>query len=160
MKNLTELQQELVAAQAAVDKETNPAKKAEKQTLVDTIQGDIDNFVEPDPKAPLIVNADDAPKTIKTYQETFAGYRIIIPKSGTNMGRTMYVINGTHWTETEPPASANVVSLQDVDVDGVTYTNVVGFGRKSDFLTIEQQFMLASKYANVPADVMLSILSK
>jgi hypothetical protein len=55
----------------------------------------------------------------------------VVPKKGTNAGRTMFVINGKHWSRTEPSSQDTHLVLEDVDVDGNTYTNVIGFSRDS-----------------------------
>ena len=53
----------------------------------------------------------------------------VIPSKGTNAGKQMYVINGEHWSKNEPQSEDTHVCLEDVEVDGNTYTNVVGFSR-------------------------------
>ena len=51
----------------------------------------------------------------------------IIPSKGSNAGKTMFVINNKHWSRTEPQRTDTHVCLEDAEVDGKTYTNVVGF---------------------------------
>jgi hypothetical protein len=53
----------------------------------------------------------------------------VVPTKGTNAGRTMYVINGKFWARAEPSAQDTHVVLEDVEVDGKTYTNVLGYSR-------------------------------
>ena len=53
----------------------------------------------------------------------------VIPKTGTNAGLQMFVINGKYWSRVEPSTSDTHVCLEDVDVSGKTYTNVVGYSR-------------------------------
>ena len=53
----------------------------------------------------------------------------VVPTKGTNAGRTMYVINGKFWARAEPSAQDTHVVLEDVEVDGKTYTNVIGYSR-------------------------------
>ena len=55
----------------------------------------------------------------------------VIPTKGTNAGKTMFVINGKHWSKTEPTRQDTHVCLEDVEVDGTTYVNVVGFSQDS-----------------------------
>lgn len=55
----------------------------------------------------------------------------IIPSKGTNAGKQMFVINGKHWSKTEPAKTDTHVCLEDVEVDGKPYVNVVGFSQDS-----------------------------
>jgi hypothetical protein len=55
----------------------------------------------------------------------------VTPKTGTNAGKQMFVINAKHWSKTEPKAEDTHVCLEDALVDGKTYTNVVGFSKDS-----------------------------
>lgn len=51
----------------------------------------------------------------------------VVPTKGSNTGKQMFVINGKYWSRSEPKVSDTHVVLEDVEVDGKTYTNVVGF---------------------------------
>ena len=53
----------------------------------------------------------------------------VVPSKGTNAGKQMYVINGIYWAKAEPKSQDTHVCLEDVDVDGKTYTNVVGYSQ-------------------------------
>lgn len=53
----------------------------------------------------------------------------VIPSKGSNAGKQMYVINGKHWAKVEPKPQDTHVCLEDVDVEGTTYTNVVGYSQ-------------------------------
>lgn len=51
----------------------------------------------------------------------------VVPNKGSNAGTTMHVINGVHWSKIEPTREHTHVCLEDVEVDGKKYTNVIGF---------------------------------
>ena len=53
----------------------------------------------------------------------------VIPTKGTNAGKQMFVINGKHWSKSEPSKTDTHVCLEDVEVGDATYTNVVGFSQ-------------------------------
>jgi hypothetical protein len=55
----------------------------------------------------------------------------VIPSKGTNAGKQMFVINGKHWSRTEPSQTDTHVCLEDVEVEGKPYVNVVGFSQDS-----------------------------
>ena len=68
----------------------------------------------------------------------------IIPTSGSNAGRQMYVINGTHWTRQEPQPTHNTLVLQYTSwkaKDGSTAFgwNVQGTNVDAFSLTIDQK---------------------
>ena len=76
------------------------------------------------------------------YQELIKSVTTSVPSRGSNAGKTMYVINGKHWSKVEPTAADTHICLEEVtkpvttvDASGnsVTvaqkYTNVVGFGQ-------------------------------
>ena len=65
------------------------------------------------------------------YLQLIQSVNPIIPSKGTNAGKQMFVINGKHWSRTEPNTTDTHVCLEDVDVDGTTYTNVIGFSQDS-----------------------------
>lgn len=65
------------------------------------------------------------------YLELINSVNPVVPQRGTNAGKTMYVINGKRWSKTEPTSQDTHVVLEDVEVDGKTYTNVTGFSRDS-----------------------------
>lgn len=69
----------------------------------------------------------------------------IIPSKGTNAGKQMFVINGKHWSKTEPSKTDTHVCLEDVDVDGKTYTNVVGFSQDSR-MTIQDKISILTQH--------------
>lgn len=51
----------------------------------------------------------------------------ITPSKGSNAGRQMFLINSKHWSRIEPKHTDTHVCLEDVEVEGKSYTNVVGF---------------------------------
>ena len=53
----------------------------------------------------------------------------VIPNKGSNAGKQMFVINGKYWAKAEPSTADTHVCLEEVEVDGKTYTNVVGYSR-------------------------------
>lgn len=55
----------------------------------------------------------------------------VVPSKGTNAGKQMFIINGKYWSKTEPTNSDTHVCLENVEVDGNNYTNVVGFSQDS-----------------------------
>ena len=64
----------------------------------------------------------------------------IVPTKGTNAGKTMFVINGKHWSKTEPSRADTHVCLEDTtpNADGVVYVNVVGFSQDTR-MSIDQK---------------------
>ena len=70
----------------------------------------------------------------------------IIPTKGTNAGKTMFVINGKHWSKTEPSRDETHVCLEDTapDANGTVYTNVVGFSKDSRMSINEKIALLTS----------------
>ena len=69
----------------------------------------------------------------------------IVPSKGSNAGKSMYVINGTHWSRTEPKPTDTHVCLEDVDVDGKTFTNVTGFSADVR-MTISDKIAILTKH--------------
>jgi len=70
----------------------------------------------------------------------------VVPSKGSNAGKQMFVINGKHWSKTEPAKDDTHVCLEDVEVVVTpaveatdttpavaavtkTYTNVTGFSK-------------------------------
>ena len=53
----------------------------------------------------------------------------VTPSKGSNAGKQMYIINGKHWAKVEPKPADTHVCLEEVDVDGKTYINVVGYSQ-------------------------------
>lgn len=55
----------------------------------------------------------------------------VTPTKGTNAGKQMYVINGEHWSRTEPKPNDTHVCLEEVEGTGAyagkKFMNVVGF---------------------------------
>jgi hypothetical protein len=78
------------------------------------------------------------------YLQLIQSVNPIIPSKGTNAGKQMFVINGKHWSKTEPNKTDTHVCLEDVDVDGTTYTNVIGFSQDSR-MSIESKLALLDK---------------
>jgi hypothetical protein len=77
----------------------------------------------------------------------------VIPSKGTNAGKQMFVINGKHWSKTEPSREETHVCLEDVEVitkddkgkDVKTnYTNVIGFSKDSRMSINEKIALLTS----------------
>lgn len=70
----------------------------------------------------------------------------IIPTKGTNAGKQMFVINGKHWSKTEPARTDTHVCLEDTtpDSNGVVYTNVIGFSQDSRMSINEKIALLTS----------------
>lgn len=84
--------------------------------------------------------------------ELRTGYAVLItsvnptvPTKGTNAGRQMYIINGEYWSRSEPQDSDTHVVLDDVDVKGKTYTNVVGFSKDSR-MSIDKKIALLTAH--------------
>lgn len=76
--------------------------------------------------------------------ELIQSVNAIIPTKGANAGKQMFVINGKHWSKTEPSREETHVCLEDVEVDGKTYTNVVGFSKDSRMSINEKIALLTS----------------
>jgi hypothetical protein len=70
----------------------------------------------------------------------------IIPTKGTNAGKQMFVINGKHWSKTEPARTDTHVCLEDTEPDdnGKTYVNVIGFSQDSRMSINEKIALLTS----------------
>jgi hypothetical protein len=55
----------------------------------------------------------------------------VIPTKGTNAGKQMFVINGLHWSKSEPKPNDTHVCLEEVQGTGENadkkFINVVGF---------------------------------
>jgi hypothetical protein len=60
-------------------------------------------------------------------KELIVSVNPVIPNKGSNAGKQMFVINGIHWSRTEPKLNDTHVVTEEVTVEGVKYTNVVGF---------------------------------
>jgi hypothetical protein len=69
----------------------------------------------------------------------------VVPSKGSNAGRQMFVINGKHWSRTEPSTTDTHVCLEDADVDGKTYTNVVGYSRDAR-MTIQAKIAMVTEH--------------
>ncbi len=69
----------------------------------------------------------------------------VIPSKGTNAGKQMFVINGKYWSKSEPSKTDTHVCLEDVDVEGTTYTNVVGFSQDSR-MTIQDKIAILTQH--------------
>lgn len=91
-------------------------------------------------------------------QELIQSVSTVIPAKGSNAGKTMYVINGKHWSKVEPTAADTHICLEEVtkpittvDASGnsVTvaqkYTNVVGFS-KDTRMSIQQKAAFVTSY--------------
>jgi hypothetical protein len=75
----------------------------------------------------------------------------IIPTTGANAGRQMYVINGTHWTRQEPLPTHNTVVLQYTSWTGKDGKeafgwNVQGTNVDAYSLTIDQKIAKVTAY--------------
>lgn len=71
----------------------------------------------------------------------------VVPSKGHNAGRTMYVINGKHWSRTEPTKQDTHVCLVDSeekDADGKPYLNVAGFSQDTR-MDINTKFAMITK---------------
>ncbi len=57
----------------------------------------------------------------------------VIPSKGTDSGKQMYLINGTHWSKQKPEDTDTHVVLEEVqgegEYEGKTFINVVGFSK-------------------------------
>jgi hypothetical protein len=71
----------------------------------------------------------------------------VIPSKGSNAGKQMFIINGKHWSKTEPQSTDTHVCLEDVEVEGKTYTNVTGFSKDSRMSIQEKINLLTSNDA-------------
>lgn len=69
----------------------------------------------------------------------------IVPSKGTNAGKTMFVINGVHWSRTEPKREDTHVNLEAVNVDGVDYINVIGFSMDTR-MSIQDKIKLVTEH--------------
>lgn len=67
----------------------------------------------------------------------------VIPTKGSNAGREMCVINDEYWSRTAPKPGQIFMFLKDVEVDGVTYENIAGFGAEN--LTYEEKIKIVAK---------------
>ena len=79
------------------------------------------------------------------YLELIRSVNPVVPQKGTNAGKMMYVINGNRWSKSEPTSQDTHVVLEDVEVDGRTYTNVTGFSRDSR-MDIHSKIKLLTDY--------------
>jgi hypothetical protein len=59
--------------------------------------------------------------------EAIVSVNPVIPTKGHNAGKQMFVINGKHWSKTEPTREHTHVVLEEVEKEGKKYLNVTGF---------------------------------
>ena len=59
----------------------------------------------------------------------------VVPSKGSNAGKSMFVINGQHWSKNEPQRSDTHVCLETVEGEGEhegkEFVNVIGFSQDS-----------------------------
>ena len=77
---------------------------------------------------------------ISTVQE-------LTPKKGTNAGKKMYLVNGTHWVKSGPTNVDTHICTEEVTKDGKTYTNVVGFSTDTRMLVQDKLSIIISNPA-------------
>lgn len=70
----------------------------------------------------------------------------VIPSKGSNAGKQMFVVNGKHWSRTEPAKTDTHVCLEDTEPNenNVVYTNVIGFSQDSRMSINEKIALLTS----------------
>ena len=73
----------------------------------------------------------------------------VTPSKGSNAGRAMFVINGKHWSQTEPKRTDTHVCLEEVDGTGdhkgKKFINVIGFSTDTR-ATISDKIKLVTEH--------------
>ncbi len=80
----------------------------------------------------------------------------VIPSTGSNAGKKMYVINGVHWSRHKPKDTDNTIVLEFATWNGGSGWNVRGFNNDARVLSLDAKI---SKLKEHEADYSLAIAS-
>ena len=81
----------------------------------------------------------------------------VVPSTGTNAGKQMFVINGEHWSKTEPKPTDTHICLESVEKDGKTYQNVVGFSSDTR-MSVDQKIKVLISHDAAYANAIATLL--
>ena len=120
--------------------ETTPANE---QLPESTASANVDNGIEL-PKDDVEPRAESRFKVGDIKTEIIRTCVEIIPRSGTNAGKQMYLVNGKHWSRHAPSDTHNTIVLEYAEWTNADNTigggfNVVGFNTDSRTLTIDEK---------------------
>jgi len=93
-------------------------------------------------EAPIVI-ATEEPRAESRFKvgaiktETIRTCVEVIPSTGSNAGKTMYVINGSHWSRFKPKDTDNTIVLEYATWDGGSGWNVSGFNNDARVLSID-----------------------
>lgn len=92
-----------------------------------------------------LTNTTSTTKVLKSTRELITSVASAVPSKGTNAGKQMFVINGKYWSKTEPKQNETHVCLNEVEVNGKNYTNVVGFTSDTR-MTIDEKIKVITQH--------------
>ena len=120
--------------------ETTPANT---DILQSTASANVDKGIEL-PNAVVEPRAESRNKVGDIKTEIIRTCVEIIPRSGSNAGKQMYLINGKHWSRHAPADTHNTIVLEYTEWTSADNTigggfNVVGFNTDSRTLTIDEK---------------------
>lgn len=120
--------------------ETTPANEQFNES---TAGANVDNPIEL-PKDDVEPRAESRFKVGDIKTEIIRTCVEIIPRSGSNAGKQMYLINGKHWSRHAPADTHNTIVLEYAEWTNADNTigggfNVVGFNTDSRTLTIDEK---------------------
>jgi hypothetical protein len=120
--------------------ETTPANT---DILQSTASANVDNSIEL-PNDVVEPRAESRNKVGDIKTEIIRTCVEIIPRSGSNAGKQMYLINGKHWSRHAPADTHNTIVLEYTEWTSADNTigggfNVVGFNTDSRTLTIDEK---------------------
>lgn len=78
----------------------------------------------------------------------------VIPSTGSNAGKKMYVINGVHWSRHKPKDTDNTIVLEFATWNGGSGWNVRGFNNDARVLSLDAKI---SKLKEHEADYSMAI---
>lgn len=120
--------------------ETTPANTNVPES---TASANVDNGIEL-PKDVVEPRAESRFKVGDIKTEIIRTCVEIIPRSGSNAGKQMHLINGKHWSRHAPAETHNTIVLEYAEWTNADNTigggfNVVGFNTDSRTLTIDEK---------------------
>ncbi len=123
--------------------ETTPANS---QLPESTTSANVDNDTLVIPTDVVEPRAESRFKVGDTRTEIIRTCVEIIPRSGSNAGRQMYLINGKHWSRHAPAETHNTIVLEYSEWTNADSTvgsgfNVLGFNTDSRTLSIDEKIL-------------------
>ena len=120
--------------------ETTPANTMIPES---TASANVDNSIEL-PNDVVEPRAESRNKVGDIKTEIIRTCVEIIPRSGSNAGKQMYLINGKHWSRHAPAETHNTIVLEYTEWTNADNTigggfNVLGFNTDSRTLTIDEK---------------------